>query len=256
MRMSKLLLGFFCISLAGMMTLPSCSRDRVRGWVSGTIRIYHPDNPEESRPAEGIQVHLVDLDFVVDSTDYSRNEAAVIDQVTTNADGSYMMAGIPSGYYAVVPIPDTLMYRFELTDPADSVKFTVSEALFGYTKDFSAPDVLGEEDVFRIKISVINRPFGGSISVFRPVFLFNIFPTYYPIRLDGSFDSNADELTLDLHYGIFGYLYVVSNNFMVKAWDGSGHWLFTRWIANDYFNTPEYAHWEVDWAKQTISRIE
>lgn len=235
--------------------LSSCTKEQTTGSVSGTISRYHPESPDQKTPIEGISVFLIDTDFVVDSSDYSHNEAAIIDQALTGADGQYLMDQIPLGNYAVVPVPDTIMYRFELTNDADSVKFAIREDAYDYSLDFTAAEPEDKDAVFQIQLSIINRLGGGSISISRPVFLFNIFPTYYPVRMHGELQSDADDLMLNLPYGIFGYLYVVSNNFMVKAYDSAGYYLFTRWISNDYFNTPEFAHWQIDWTAQTITRI-
>ena len=245
---------FVIIIFAGIIMMSSCKKDAIDGSVNGTISIYDPEFPQNKTPIEGIKVFLVDTDFVVDSLDYSHNEAAVIDEAITNSDGEYLIAGIPFGNYAVVPIPDSIMHRFELENDEDSVMFSVREESLDYSLDFTAAEHKDFDDDFQIYLSIINRPNGGSISITRPVFLFNIFPTYSPVSIDGSFSSEAEEATLDLHFGIFGYLYVVSNNFKVSAFDSSGYFLFTRWISNNYFNTPEYAHWQINWSAQTITR--
>lgn len=242
--------------VAGITLVSSCTKELNSGLVRGTISIYDPEFPLDKTPIEGIKVFLVDTDFEVDSLDYSHNEAAIIDQAITDSDGKYLIAGIPVGNYAVVPIPDSIMYHFELEDEEDSVKFTIHEESFDYSLDFVAAEMKETDDVFQIKITIINRPNGGSISISRPVFLFNIFPTFSPVSIDGSFSSDADEITVNPHYGIFGYLYVVSNNFMIKAFDWSGYFLFNRWISNNYFDTPEYSYWQINWSAQTINRIE
>ena len=247
---------FMIVIFAGIAMMSSCTKDWNNGSVSVIISIYDPEFPLVKTPIEGIKVFLVDTDFVVDSLDYSHNEAAIIDHVITDSNGKYLIAGIPVGNYAVMPIPDSIMYRFELENEEDSVKFTIREESFDYSFDFAAAELKGNDDVFQIHITIINRPNGGSISISRPIFLFNIFPTFNLVSIDGSFSSDADEITIDLHYGIFSYLYVVSNNFMIKAYDRSGYYLFTRWVSNNWFDTPEYAHWQINWSAQSINRIE
>jgi len=247
---------FMIIIFAGIIMMSSCKKDLIDRSVKGTISIYDPEFPLDKAPIEGIKVFLVDTDFVVDSIDYSHNEAAIIDEAVTNFEGEYLITDIPLGNYAIVPIPDSIMYRFELESEEGSEKFSVGEESQVHLRDFTAKEQKDIDDDFQIHISIINRPNGGSISITRPVFLFNIFPTYSSVSIDGSFSSEAEETTLDLHFGIFGYLYVVSNNFRVNAYDSSGYFLFTRWISNNYFNTPEYAHWQINWSAQTISRID
>lgn len=242
--------------LAGITLMNSCTKDLNMGSVGGTIRIYDPQAPQVKTPIKGIRVLLVDTDYVIDSLDYSHNEAAIIDETATDSDGKYSIAGIPEGNYALIPIPDSIMYRFELENEADSVKFTVGQDSYEHSLDFIAAEQTGNEDVFQIRISIINGPNGGSISISRPVFLFNIFPTYNPVSIAGSMSSGANEITINPHYGIFGQLYVVSNNFRIKAFDSAGYYRFTRWISNNYFETPEYSHWQIDWEAQTIKRIE
>lgn len=232
----------------------SCTKDPTTGSVSGTISMYDPESPLNRTPLEGITVFLVDTDFVVDSLDYSHNEAAVVNEAVTGSDGKYLIENLPFGNYAVVPVPDSVMYRFEIENDTDSVRFSVTENSFEHAFDFTAADRKDDDDNFQIRVTIINRLGGGSITISRPIFLFNIFPTFHAQNLNGSMNFEGDDLTLNLHYGVFGYLYVVSNNFMIKAFDQSGYYLFTRWISNDYFNTPEYAHWQIDWAAQTIKR--
>ena len=247
---------FIIFVIAGITLMSSCSKGPINGSIGGTISIYDPEFPLVKTPIEGISVFLVDTDIVIDSLDYSHNEASVIDQAITDSEGKYLIAGIPEGNYAVVPIPDSIMYRFELENEEDSVKFIISEESLDELFDFVAAEPEENDDIFQIQISIINRPNGGSISISRPVFLFNIYPTYNPVSINGSFSSDADGITIDPHYGIFGYLYVVSNNFRIKAFDSSGYYLFSRWISNNYFNTPEYSHWQINWSAQTINRIE
>lgn len=236
--------------------MSSCSKDWNNGSASGTISIYDPEFPLVKTPIEGIKVFLIDIDFVVDSLDYSHNEAAIINQTITDSDGKYVIAGIRAGNYAVVPIPDSIMHRFELENEEDSVKFIIREESPDYSFDFSAAELNENIDIFQLDITIINRPNGGSISISRPVFLFNIFPTFDPVSIGGSFSSDADAISIDLHYGIFGHLYVVSNNFRIKAYDRSANYLFTRWVSNNYFDTPAYSHWQINWSAQTINKIE
>lgn len=242
--------------LVGLTILCSCSKDKIRGSVSGTINIYDPETPSIKTPIKGINVLLVNMNYVVDSLDYAHNEAAVVGNGTTDSDGKYLIVDIPIGNYAVVPIPDSIMYRFELENENDSVKFSIQKEMLDYTLDFKAPEMVGNDDVFQIRITIINRPGGGSISLVRPVFLFNIFPTYSPISMGDSFTTDADDMTLYFHQGIFTYLYVVANNLRVSTFDNAGYYLFSRWVVNDYFNTPKYSHWQINWSANTISRIE
>lgn len=247
---------FLIVIFAGITMMSSCTKEWSSGSVSGTISIYDPEFPLNKIPIEGIKVYLVDTDFVVDSLDYANNEAAITDQAITDSEGKYLIAGIPEGNYAVVPISDSIMYRFKLENEEDSVKFSILEESFDYSLDFSAADMKENDDVFQVRITIINRPNSGWISISRPVFLFNIYPTFNPVSIDGSFTSEADEITIDLHYGIFSYLYVASNNLMIEAYDMSDYFLFNRWVSNNYFDTPEYSHWQINWSEQTIKRIE
>jgi hypothetical protein len=235
--------------------MTSCEKEPV-GLVSGVVTVYDPSSPLVKTPLEGIKLYLVNKDFKIDSADYANNAGAIVDSASTGSDGKYLIAGIPEGNYAVVPVPDFIMYRFELENDLDSVKFTINEESFDHSIDFTAAMPNANDDVFQIHLTIINRPDGGSVSIYRPVFLFNIIPTFNPLRIDNLLSSIADEMTIDVHFGIFGYLYVVSNNLKILAFDGSGNYLFTRWIDNDYFNTPSYAHWQIDWTAKTITRIE
>lgn len=241
--------------LTGVFALNACTKDRVKGWVTGTVTIHDPEYPLDQMPIEGIKVLLVDLDYMIDSADYSHNEAAVIDETITSSDGRYLISGIPSGEYAVIPVPDAVMYQFTLANEGDTEKFTVSKESYDYLVDFTAPDV-SEDRKFTVEISIINRLGGGTITVSRPVFLYNIFPTYNAVKIGDSYNSLDEVVTIEAAYGGLGYLYVVSNNLQISAFDKSGYWLFTRWVANNYFNTPEFARWQIDWSKQTIERIE
>jgi hypothetical protein len=49
---------------------------------------------------------------------------------------------------------------------------------------------------------------------------------------------------------------VVSNHIKILGFDAYDNYLFTRWISNSYFNTPAYAHWQLDWTAQIVTRIE
>ena len=235
--------------------LPSCGKDRVKGWVTGTVTIYNPDDLTDRVPIQGIRVLLLDLDFPVDSADYSHNEGAVIDEALTASDGRFLISGIPTGNYAVIPIPDSIMYRFEVVNGNGTEKFSISKDSLNYQADFTASRA-ADNKKFSTKISIINRLGTGTITVSRPVFLYNLYPTYNDVKIGSAYNSLADEVIIEAPYGVLGYLNVVSNNLMVKAFDRSGYWLFQRWVANNYFNTPEYAHWQIDWQKQTITRIE
>jgi len=251
-RITSYLVGL----IAGIALFSSCDKDAINGSVSGTISIYDPESPTIKTPIEGIRVLVVDTDFVVDSLDYSHNEAAIIGEAITDSEGKYMIGVVYAGNYAVIPIPDSLMYRFEPENEENGVNFSISEEFFDYSFDFSAPELKKNDDVFHVHISIINRPAGGSISMSRPVFLFNIFPTYNPVSLNGSYTSDGDEISLDLHYGIFYSLYVTANHCRIKAYDPSGLYLFTRWLDNDFFNTPKSAHWQIDWSAMTVKRID
>lgn len=243
------------IGLFNLILLTSCSKEWNNGFVSGKITVYNPESPGVGSPLSGITVYVVDTDFIVDSLDYSHNEAAVINKGITDSKGEYIIAKIPQGNFAVVPVPDSIMYRFELENDTDSVKFTITEEEPSFELDFKAAE-LSESNEFEIKITVINRGSGGIVSIERPIFLFNIFPTYNVFRIHGEVNTTEKEFTIWPQYGIFGYLYVVSNNFRVSAFDQSGNLMFTRWIANNYFDTPKYAHWQIDWRTQTISRLD
>lgn len=244
------------LMILGISLMTSCKKDPITGSVSGVVTVYDPSSPLVKTSLEGIKLFLVNTDFEIDSVDYANNKAAIVDSALTGSDGKYLIAGIPEGNYAIVPIPDTIMYRFKLENDSDSVKFTINEESLGYSFNFTAAIPNANDDGFHIHLTFINRPNGGSVSIYRPVFLFNIIPTIRRLRIDNLLSFIADEMTIDLHFGIFGYLYVVSNNFVIKAYDRYDNPLHTYWITYDYFNTPVYSHWQIDWTAQTITRIE
>lgn len=252
----KTLYPFLILMIIFMSFMTSCRKETITGSVSGVVTVYDPSSPLVKTPLEGINVYLVNTDFEIDSVDYANNAAAIVDYALTGSDGKYLITGIPEGNYAVVPIPDFTMYRFKPENDLDSVKFTISEQSLDHSVDFTAAVPIANDDVFQIHLNIINRPNGGSISIYRPFFLFNIIPTFCPVRIDNLLSSTADEMTIGLHFGIFESLYAVSNNLRIHAFDGSGKYLFIRWVDNDFFNTPANAHWQIDWTAQTITRIE
>ncbi len=146
-----------------------------------------------------------------------------------------MITEIPEGNYAIVAVTDSAMHRFALENPEDSVEFIISEEAFYHVFGFTAVEPPQDDSTFQILITNVNRLAGGTISITRPVFLFNIYPTFYPVSINGQISSESDQVIVNPHYGIFGYLYVVSNN---------------------YFNTPAHSHWQINWSAQTIEKIE
>jgi len=252
----KTLYPFVIVMIMGMSLITSCEKEHISGSVSGMVTVYDPSFPLVKTPLEGVKLFLVNTDFKLDSADYANNKAAVVDSALTGSDGKYLIAGIPEGNFAVIPIPDSIMYRFELENDLDSVKFTINEESFADSVDFTAAIPNANDDGFHIHLTFINRPNGGSVSIYRPVFLFNIMPTIRRIEIDNLLSFTADEMTMNVHFGIFGYLYVVSNNFVIKAFDRYDKPLHTYWITYDYFNTPAYSHWQIDWTAKSITRIE
>jgi len=251
---SKAIYPFVILPVLGLLIMTSCEKEP-NGLVSGVVTVYDPSTPEVKTPLEGIKLYLINSDFRIDSIDYANNAGAIIDSAYTGSNGKYLIDGLPNGNYAIVPVPDSIMYHFELDNGSDSVKFLITEESFDHTIDFKTamPDSAAG---YQIRLSIINRPYGGEVFLYRPVFLFNIIPSYNSVRIDNLLGSDADDMTLDLQFGIFGFLYVVSNNIRITAFDKFGNYLFTRWISNSYFNTPSVAHWQLDWTAQTITRIE
>ena len=252
---TKKMYPFIVLMFLGISILTSCKKEPI-GSVSGMITIYDPSSPAVIKPKEGVKLFLVNTDFKLDSVDYANNTGAIADSAVTGADGKYLIAGIPNGNWAVVPIPDSIMYRFEPENAEDSVKFTINDVSFSASVDFKTDVPVANDAGFHIHIDIINRPYGGSVAIYRPVFLFNIIPTIRRQRIDNQITLNAEDMTMNLHFGIFGSLYAVSNNFVIKSRTRNDMPLHTYWITYDYFNTPAYSHWQIDWTAQTITQIE
>ncbi len=243
------------IMIMGISIVVSCKKEPI-GSVSGVVTDYDPSSPMVRTPLEGVKLFLVNTDFALDSADYANNTGAIVDSAVTSADGKYQMAGIPDGNWAVLPIPDTIMYRFEVENQGNSVRFNINKELFASTVDFKTAKPNTTDDGFHIRLTIINRSNGGTVAIYRPVFLFNIIPTIRRIKIGNQLSSAANDITLDQHFGIFCSLYAVSNNFVVKARDEFDKPQYTYWITNDYFNTPAYSHWQIDWPGKTIYRME
>jgi len=233
----------------------SCEKP-ITGSVSGIVTIYDPAEPSVKIPRKGIRVYVVNKDFVLDSADYANNEAAVVKSDITDEAGGYFMEDIPEGNYEVIPVPDSIMYRFQPESDQDTMKFSIIEGSIDHLVDFTAAIPGPADDGFHIRLTVINRPDGGLVTFYRPIFLHNIVPTFNPVTVDGYTRFNENDLTLNLHFGTIYSLYVVGNNFKIHAMDLSGKYLFTTWIEYDFFNTPAWSHWQLDWSSQTITRIQ
>jgi hypothetical protein len=236
--------------------LNSCWEKPLTGSVKGVVYVTDPADQQIKTPRKGIRVYAVNSDYELDSSDYANNEAAVAGVDITDANGEYLIEEIPEGNYSVIPVPDSIMYRFRPDSDQDTLKFRITEGSVEHTVNFSAPGPGPADDGFHIRLTVINRPDGGLVTFYRPIFLYNIVPTFNPVDVDGYTRFNDNDLTLDLHFGIIHNLYVVGNNFKIHAMDLSGKWLFTTWLEYDYFNTPAWSHWQLDWSSQTVTRIQ
>lgn len=242
--------------IPGLVLMTSCQEKPLTGSVSGEVSVYNPLTPMVKTPVDGIRVYVVNTDFDLDSADYANNEAAVVDMDVTGNDGQYLITDIPEGNYAVIPVPDSVMYHFQAGSDLDTLKFRISEESNEHSVDFKAAIPGPVEDQFHIRLTIINRPNGGLVTFYRPIFLYNIVPTFNPVEIDNSVRFSENVIALDLHFGIIGPLYVVGNNFRIHAMDLSGKNLFTCWIEYDYFNTPAHSQWQIDWTAQTITRIQ
>ena len=252
---TKIRYPFIFLMIIAISIIASCKKDPI-GSVSGVVTIYESSTPAVKTPLAGVKLFLVNTDFKLDSVDYANNKGAIVDSTVTGADGKYQIAAIPNGNWAIVPIPDTIMYRFELESSADSVRFTINKESFVSKVDFTTAVPVASDNGFHIRITSINRPNGYWFSVYRPLFLFNIIPSLRRIRINNIVLFTSDDMTMDLHFGIFEFLYAVSNNFVVKAHDSAGFPVESYWITFDYFNTPANSHWQIDWSAQTITRID
>ncbi len=245
---------FLILIIMGLLSMTSCKEKPVTGSVSGVLTVYDPSTPQVKIPREGIRVYVVNRDYVLDSADYANNEAAVVGFADTGADGQYSITDIPEGNYEVIPVPDSIMYRFQPNSESDTLNFRVIAGSLEHSVDFSATIPGPTEDGFHIRITIINRPAGGLVTFYRPIFIHNIVPTFNPVEMANKDKFPENEITLNLHFGIIGSLYVVGNNFRIYAMDLSGKYLFPCWIEYDYFNTPAYSEWQIDWTAQTITR--
>ncbi len=249
---------YHCLILAvlGMTIMSSCQKDPITGSVTGVVTVYDPSSPLVKTPLAGIKVYVINTDYKLDSADYANNEAAVVGSGVTASDGSYQIIDIDLGNYAVIPVPDLIMYRFEPDSDLDTVRFSIREGSLDHTVDFKGAISNSADDGFHIRVTIINRPSGGSITLYRPIFLFNIVPTFNVQKIDNVDKFTGDDFTLDFHFGIFCALYAVSNNFKIYTHDLSNKYLFPCWIEYNYFNTPANSHWQIDWSAQTSKRIE
>ncbi len=252
---TKRVYSIIVLMMLGISILTSCKKEPI-GSVSGLVTVYDATSPLVKTPMEGVKLFLINTDFKLDSVDYANNVGAIVDSAVTGADGKYQIAGIPDGNWAVIPIPDTIMYRFELESALDSVRFNINKELFTSTVNFKAAKPNSTEDGFHVRLTIINRGLGGTVAFYRPVFLFNIVPTIRRVKINNQLSSTADDITLNLHFGIFCSFYAVSNNFVVKARDEFDKPQYTYWITYDYFNTPAYSHWQIDWPGKTIYRVD
>ena len=239
-----------------MSLMSSCQKDPVTGSVSGVLTVYDPSSPEVKSPLAGIKVYAVNTDFKIDSADYANNEAAVVGSAVTSSDGSYLISDIDLGNYTVIPVPDILMHRFEPDSDSDTLRFAIREGSLDHSVNFKAAIPNATDDGFHIRVTIINRPGGGSITLYRPIFLHNIVPTFNVQKINNIDKFTGDDFTLDFHFGIISPLYVVGNNFKIYTHDLANKYLFPCWIEYNYFNTPANSHWQIDWSSQTITRIE
>jgi len=253
---TKTISPFLIFILPGLVLITACQDKTLSGSVGGVVSVYDPLTPLVKTPLDGIRVFVVNKDYELDSSDYANNAAAVVGSDVTGADGQYLITAIPEGNYAVIPVPDSIMYRFQPVSDSDTMKFRIIEASVNHSVDFTAAIPGPVEDGFHIRLTIINRPAGGLVTLYRPVFLYNIVPTFNPVEIDNSVRFSKNEITMDLHSGIIGPLYVVSNNFKINAMDPSGKYIFACWIEFDYFNTPAHSQWQIDWPDQTITRVQ
>ena len=247
---------FLILIIPGLVLMTSCREKPLTGSVSGVVSVYDPLIPLVKTPLDGIRVYVVNKDYELDSADYANNAAAVVGSDVTGAEGQYLITAIPEGNYAVIPVPDSVMYHFRPDSDLDTLMFRISEGSIDHSVDFTAAIPGPVEDGFHIRLTIINRPAGGLVTLYRPIFLYNIVPTFNPVEIDNSIRFSENEMTLNLHFGIIGPLYVVSNNFKIQAMDRSAKNLFACWIEYDYFNTPAHSQWQIDWTAQSITRIQ
>lgn len=251
----KAIYPFVILPVLGFLMMTSCDKEPI-GLVSGLVTVYNPSTPEVKTPLEGIKLYLVNTDFSIDSVDYAINAGAIVDSAVTDSNGKYLIDGIPNGNYAVVPVPDSIMYQFALDYGLVSEKFSITDESFGHSVDYKAVKPGPDMGTYHIDLSIINRPYGGETFLYRQIFLYNIIPVYSLVKIGNLTSSSADEISLDLQLGVLGYFYVVSNHIKIVGFDKYDNYLFTRWISNSYFNTPSNAHWQLDWTAQIVTRIE
>ncbi len=93
-----------------------------KGSVSGKITTI-----VTGEPVRGVKVVLVNTDAKIDSSDYSKNRAAIIDSAFTDASGRYVIDGIAPGDYGVSAIfsDSTAVYKLSLSGDSPSYEFAV-----------------------------------------------------------------------------------------------------------------------------------
>jgi hypothetical protein len=96
-RSFALVMLLFVVAFAFGCMFDSDDKDNVKkGSLSGKVTMIVTGEPVKS-----VKVLLVNTDAKIDSSDYSKNRAAIVDSAFTDASGRYVIDGIAPGNYGV-----------------------------------------------------------------------------------------------------------------------------------------------------------
>jgi hypothetical protein len=243
----------FCILVIATTVLSSCKKEDqiVSGTVSGTVKVYDPSAPLVKNPVSGIKVYLIKSDYKADTVNFDKNMAAILDSVLTDSNGKYQFANLTLGNYAVVPVQDAVRYQFEFEDSSTPKTFPINNASSSLSVNFKAsiPSFTNSDNTFEMYVKVSGIPTRGFFKIKRQRLILAMIPHFDSVL--GDYWSSFKIVEV---YGSYIFVDLITNNFLIEAYDGS-EYVASFWITwPDISNTPKNSTWELNWTAKTIKK--
>ena len=249
----------FCILVIATAFLSSCNKEDtiISGSVSGELTLYDRAAPLVKKPAAGVKIYLLDFALLSDTVKNKTFRVALVDSVLTDSNGKYKIGNIPSGHYLVIPSPGESNYLFSLADDKIKNEFILSETALYHTVSFSAPLPGGENEEFKIYLTIKNFGVGSSYEITRKIIRKNyVYCPPYDQDYQTIKTGNVSELVINFSFGLgtFGLIY---DKFRVRYWKDSSSISEDFWIDLTGLMNPlrPETYWEIDIKNKTTIQI-
>lgn len=245
----------FCllVSLA-VISLNACKKDPI-GTISGTLTVYDPSTPLVKTPVDSIKMYLINMDFKMDTVNFEKNRAALIDSTYTDAAGKYTFTALPEGKYAIAAALTKQNYFFVPENADKDPYFSITAGVTDHEINFTAPipDSNNDAEKFHMTINSVNRPASGYIIVKRQHWILWVIPIYVKSgKIEG--DSGLYEDEYQNLMTAVGW-----NAWFLETWilkDGKETKVKSYWLKWEMWNMPDKLTVTIDWDTQKMTVVE